>query len=574
MIAALLCPALCFGQTKTGAAKPGAAKGKAAGKGPILPKADPIPKEKLDKPNVTIQLRSAKEFFDDIKFIFDLAKSPKQYETLTQTLDLFLTGVDRTQVISIRGYVVGETLSYVVALPIKSQAELKKFLETASDIDVKNKPVKDQKNVYQLFNLVDGYLRYDEGLKVAIIGENLQDVLNIKTVPDVALMKQYDLAVHINNDAAGMPQRKKTYEKIRQEAAASIKKQPKEGEYGFKFRKMEIEQQLDELERFFVEAEHITLGWTTSVAKKMATLNIELKALPNTSLAQSVEILGKTPTAFGGIEKKGAVLTGSINFGVDEMRQKHIVDGAKIGKPLADEKVAANSKLTDDQRKSRAGIAYLFFDLAESVSKLKVFDGFVRVYPGKEGVYTTVGGFRTDESDKVVALLKEQVKRLGAERVKISADKEGDVEIHEIVAPDEQKLYPELIAKDGKCYLATSKTEMWYALGHDALPALKKAIGQAKEAKDPEAPVAEFYGHIGPFVSVIDRRLGEKRNEELSKIAKEVFKPLQNVLEGTETITLSIHRKEEQVNVHLQFDEDILRFAGKVMADFVKKALE
>ena len=51
--------------------------------------------------------------------------------------------------------------------------------------------------------------------------------------------------------------------------------------------------QFDELERFFADASNITVGWSTAFKEKYGALDLSMKALPDTSLAASIDLLAE-----------------------------------------------------------------------------------------------------------------------------------------------------------------------------------------------------------------------------------------------------------------------------------------
>src|SRR6185369_17066194 len=101
------------------------------------------------------------------------------------------------------------------------------------------------------------------------------------------------------------------------ELQAGVKKGEKEESADFEIRHAAVEHQLAELERFFVESSKISVGRVLSAVKKQAVLDMSLDALPQTSLAESIDLMGKTPDQFAAIGKEETIVSGSINFPVD-----------------------------------------------------------------------------------------------------------------------------------------------------------------------------------------------------------------------------------------------------------------
>ena len=146
------------------------------------------------EPMATVALPSVKQFYSDLKLVFDLAGDEKGYKTLTETIDQFLIGVDTGKPGSMRVYSTPDGVRTVLSLPVKSEADYHKFLENLFDLDVKTAPApkpslasqvtKDVQNKLKslkldsheriVFGLYDGFMRYEGG--DVRFGETLEDV--------------------------------------------------------------------------------------------------------------------------------------------------------------------------------------------------------------------------------------------------------------------------------------------------------------------------------------------------------------------------------------------------------------
>src|SRR4029077_2039350 len=148
-----------------------------------------------------------------------------------------------------------------------------------------------------IFGLVDqAFLSYESGH--VHLATKLEDVRLAKGGLPAELQKGHDLTVYIDGKSQTKEERKTAFDKAKQELVGAITKGESESEAVFEFRKAVTEHQLAEVERFFVEASQIHVGWNVSAADKHARLEIELEGLPETSLEQSVDILGTVPDDF------------------------------------------------------------------------------------------------------------------------------------------------------------------------------------------------------------------------------------------------------------------------------------
>jgi len=524
---------------------------------------------KLTKPSVTVLLSSTDDVLADLKYVFNLAKSERSFQTLTDTLDVFLTGIDREKPIGVRSYLVNGTLAHITSLPVRTERDLKDFLENASSLDVKSRAVPGNRNLYQLSKLLEAFLRYDPQSHQAYIGEKREYVQSVKAAPQADLLKGYDVAAVIENDAADQESRREAFGKIRKETLGGLKKKATEKQSTFDIRKLAAEHQFDELERFFVESANITLGWTTSVKDKTASLNIDLRALPETSLAESVDLLGTSPDQFAGISSEGTVLSGSVNFPIDSMRKGHLKESTQLSRKTAHDRIDDDKDLSADQKTIDREVSDLAFDIVDSVADLGVFNGFIRVSPPEKGLLCAVGAIKLPSEEKVLAILDKLAKRGGKTEVKRDVDSEGDVKIHALTLPELHEKFPEIVPDNGVVYVGTSKSAAWLASGHQALDRLKEAIKTAKTDDSKNTVGLDLTVKFRPFIEILDKRGdGPKEAKELRKMALEAF---QN---GTDIMHVKLERVEKDAKVHVQFHEDLIRFAGKVMAKFVSESLE
>jgi hypothetical protein len=567
LVSGVLIETPSFGQA---AAKKPAAKKKVVAKvekGPSAAKGGVLPKSAL-----TIVLKSTAEGFADIEHLFKLAAAPDQSKTLVETIDLFLKGVNRQKPVSVQSYVAGTNLKHMISLPIADAKSLKEFLKNLNDVDLVNKPVAGALNLFEIKGLIEAgaFLRFDPKIAYAVIAEWRDEAEAYKTIPDAALLGTDDLVVLIEGSAAQSAERKTAFSRLRKESVDAIKRGPKETQTAFDLRKQAVLNQLDELERFFVEAETIRLGWTTDVPGNVATLTIDLTPLPGTDLAKSADLLGTHANEFQGVSAEGSVVTGDINFPLDELRKKQLAANIPLTVAALDEDTEADSKLTAAEKTAGKQLAAAGGELAAGLGRIGVLNGFIRVYPSGSGKFVTLAGGKVEDSSKMVDLLKAAAERLGgADRLSVDVDSEGDVKIHALSLAAYQKEYPELIAEDGKMYIGLTPTKMWLAGGDGALEKLKAAIqANAKETPSVEGSVAKFDANIAPWLKILDRRLGTTGDAALRKLALEAFAA------GKDTWGLNLVKTGKKVTVSVRFDEGVLRMSGKVGAKFVKESLE
>jgi hypothetical protein len=585
------------------------------------------PAASSEKPVITVVLPNTDAMFEDLKLLFDLAGDSKGYKTLKETMEVFLDGVETDKPGGIRLYSNGNDLQYVVTLPVKNQAEFKRLLMNLWDLDVKTAPPPTPALLPQvpaatrtklpslklaaaserlMFNLFDGFLRYEQAAGQVHIGTLLADVRNAKGALPAELLKGADLLARIDGTAHTPEARRGSFAKARSEVLGALKKGEKEDESAFALRKALTEHQVDEIERFFADSSSIDIGWTTSSKTKDAKITIDLAAVAGTTLEQSIELLAQVPDEFAAVKAEGAVLKLAINFPLDALRQQHLQNVSKLARDSLKVRIGAGEAATDDQKNTDKDLVDLVFDVVDQIGTTGLFNGFIRSWSNGDGTITSIGATKVPNGANFVNILQKFAARGEAARIELKAETEADVEIHKLTVPDLGKEYPELIAKDGTIYVGTSTNAVWYATGDKSLDRLKRAIQEAKAAGPQPGPTIDFKAQLLSWVEVLDsvrnrqqpvkpvankpiikqtsktddkkKPLADKavRGEQaksllaelqLRRLALEAFR------QGQDTLSMSLARDDKTVKVVVQFDEGLLRFVGKALAKFVKDNL-
>lgn len=583
-----------------------------------------------EKPVITVAIPGADALFEDLKLAFDLAGDEKGYKTLKETIEVFLVGVETDKPSGLRLYSSGGDLQYVLSLPVSGAADFKALLLNMWDLDLKTTPpptpsqIRQVPNAVQgaakklmlakdermMFNIFDGFLRFEAGAGQVHVGKELADVRNAKGGLSADFLKGRDLAVLIDGAVQTPDERRAAFAKAKKEILGGVTKGEKEEEAAFALRKALTEQQMAEIERFFADSEKIEIGWTTSAQQKNAKMAIDLSAVAGTSLEQSIQLLGQTPDEFAGISADGAALKGTMNFPLDEMRKESLKTVSKLARDDLKQKLDVDEKLSKDQKQVDKDLVDLIFDVVDDIGTSGIFNGFARVWSNGNATLTLTGGVKVPNGSNFVKILQTFAERGGGIKVELKADTEGDVEIHKLSLGDLQKDYPELLDKDGVVYVGTSAGAVWFAAGDKALDRLKQGIQEAKKTGPQPGPAGELQAQLYPLmevfdkvrtrqkppappkVKVVEKKTGDKKaadkkgavekkpegesreravgmlaDLQLRKLALEAFK------DGKDTLSLSLKREGKSVMLNLELDEAIIRLVGKAFSKFVKDNL-
>lgn len=558
------------------------------------PKAD-----KAAQPAVTIVLRSADELFSDFQFIFDLANEGPRYKTLADTLEAFLEGVDRKKPAGLQVFVDGTDFKFVGLVPVKP-ADLKKFLDNLASLDVKSKKEADGTYTLTMNKAPLGFLRV-LGDQV-VIGEGKNEVLLVKVALAPIPGRDDDITVLLDNSSQPVEDRRKAIDTLRANTEKSLKKKEDESDPVFAARKATALQQLDELERFFADSAKILAGWNLSAKDKHGVFDLELTAAPNTSLAKSVELLGSKDHLFAGIPTEGTVASFTINFPIDDMRQKHLAENVKLTRAVIESEIDKDDKASASQKTADKAVIAAISDALDANIAAGSLNGFLRIFPHDGGKFSTVGGLHVADAAKVMAALKAIEDREGAGKVKFNIDSEGDVKIHSFEFSLVRKEAPEFLGEDGKIFVGTGPDTIWLASGDNAVDRMKTAIkaAQKEPAGQTKSTTIDLQMRVGPWVELLDSHRSNdegttvvaakpsadstkagfqkqtQSSEEKQKAKRRDIRrmAIDAMKTGKDTLSLRLERDGGTVKLRVQFDEDLLKFVGKVAGKEVKENLE
>lgn len=547
-------------------------------------------------PSVTIMSAGANEFLKDIEYIIGLTskQEQKQWPVLEDYFGYFLGGIDRSKPIRIDLLLGGKAVQYRSSFPLTS---FSKFRDNLDSFGIDARRSRKFKGLYQLKGAFVGWMKYNK-FRYAVLAETRAHLPRTAKDPrkEIArlLDKEFDIAVDIRNSADGQAQRKKSFQNTRDEILAAVKRKKGESKEDFALRKMFAIHQMNEAERFFVEARQVTLGWTTDVARHEARLDIELDPIADTQLESAILLLGQNPSHFANIEKTdNSILSGRINHPLDAMRKNHLLDMWSKLRAKIDSSVDGSKKSTAKEKANRKQVAGLFFDMLVAVTKTGTVDGFVEVDEHKSGKHTIVAGMKVADGNKLTEIIELLEGANLGEEVEVGFAREGDVSIHKVVLPARlRENFKELLGENDTLFLGTSQKTVWLAAGDNGLEALTAAIekGDQPAKGKPSTRFIDFYAKVGPWLKLRDqlkkaagpkpkpkKTAAKKSNSEnavadltadrdaLRKLALQAFAL------GDDTIHFHLDRVDNRVEGQLLIKPGILRFAGKLLAKFSKE---
>ena len=537
---------------------------------------------------------------EDLKYLIELSPTPalkKQWKTVKDNLiDNFTPGIDVTQPIRIDVVFGKKSLDYEMHFPVTKLGGKGGFLLNIGDLGYKNK-----QEVTGLYSLTEsakgkpvkllGYLR--DANKYGSIAPTKEAVPAnlahpINEALKAYLAKGYDFAAELKNDPAdkkGLADRQANFKELRTQLEAGIKFKRDEDKNTFEVRKLTVVQNLAEAERFLVETELLTMGWTTDVALKEGRGEFSFAAIPETSLHASAALLGAKPSHFAHVkapEKTAA--TGRINFAIDALRAEHLKNFYKAFRPVLAARFDSSATLKDaDQKTAAKQAGNLLIDMLDASIAIGALDGCFDLTDVGDGKHGFLGGIRAADGKVADQILGLFPKLLPGHEVALNVATVGETGLHTLKVPagrlpQFQKFFP----GETVVYLATSKDVVWLAIGPNAQADLTAAITAVAgpAAETPDTTILSFSANMAQLVEFFDALAPEKAETKESKTADQKEQErLRTVAEqavaGCEPrLTTTVKRNGNVIEATSVVSECALKFVGTMIADQVKKYLE
>lgn len=531
---------------------------------------------------------------EDLKWIIQLSPTPdlkKQSKNLKEDiLDAFTQGLDPTQPLAVDFVLRKDEVSREMHLPIRLLRDKKAgFIQNLEGMGYTVKDL--TKDTF--FEVAERkkkgfFVRYDKEQKYAIsssVKAALPAVVpNQKNALAPLLALEKDVVAELKNDAGGVQQRQKDFKELRKQFEALIKFRRNEDPDAFELRKLSLIQQLNEIERFVVEAEHILATWVTdSKGQKHGRGEFQLTAIPGTSLEKSIEQFAVKPSYFANVTMHGdPLLAGRITFPLDDVRKAHAKDFFKaVRAPLAAE-ISKRPGKTEPQKAAMKTAMGHFLEMLDAGAEMGVIDGFIECFPTAPGKNVMVGGMRAADGKAAEAIIK-ILPEIKPDWNAKSQSEHGSVTIHEITIPESrlasfQKLFP----GESVVFVGTSKEAVWLAAGVDAVTHLKAAIDQtAQPAPEKVDPVVLSYlvqvSELVTLMEILEKEV-PAGNAQLSKEEKQRLKDLekfrklaQAAMAGCQSLlTGELRRNGNKIEGFLEVNECTLKYVGSIIADTVK----
>lgn len=443
----------------------------------------------VDTPAIVVRVSSLNALLQNLNLVVKLVG---QEEAAHQIEGLFkskvgkkgIEGIDPARPIG--AYVrFGKAIDQVSGAILIPMADEKTFLALLDNLSVNYAKDKDGIYTHKTKQNVDVYFRFAHKY-LYITSINTESILD-KNLPNPAkaLAVATNAAISIVARVDQIPNDAKLIALAQLEdsiLAAQKKPQPGETKVQEAFR-VALLRDVNKLGANLIrEAGEVRFDLDISDKTKELTVNLSVTAKTGSELAKTIKAIGDLKSPLAGVLQKDVAFQGAFHLALpDELN-------TAFGKVIDE---VTQKSLEGIQNAGKKKQAEKLFKALLPTAKSGEFQVVAAVLGPKQDRYTFVGAVKLKDGIKLGTtihdLVKEALNEIPAaerEKIQLNFDGVGAVKIHKFQLPKDAKTDDLLqqVAGDNHLYVAFREDALFLALGKDALPALKSALGKTDSA--------------------------------------------------------------------------------------------
>ena len=445
-------------------------------------------------PVVTVSVASVDRIMDNIGYVFGEVERPETMDLIGAGLANFrdLEGLDRTKPGGLMIFVSEGLIPMPIPvgfLPVKDIGELG---QTFGTMGAQLKPIPGQEDRYELIPrrgptsfvvLQGGY---------AFVGQNEESINRTFALPEEfagPLANRYDVSASANLKKTPKAVRDLILMTIKNSAQASMQRRDDEPEAVYNLRRSNSERNLHFVENILRDGEELTLGFKVDQQAKNASLELTVKATPNSSFAKELKEGIAKPSYFAPAIDENVPLSGSISVMMDKPGRKTLLDLFNLGEQESNRGLAGLDRdVAVEDIPGQQATQDLFDSLRETIKEGHL-DGFVQFFgePGEK--FVIAGGVKLMNSAAFGSGLSdvlEQASRTDANMdVELGVDSYGDIVFHRLSSRNRNRGDKRMFGEESALYFGTDNQALWFCVGGDAaMPTLRSVIDRVASGQD------------------------------------------------------------------------------------------
>lgn len=543
-------------------------------------------------PKITIGHAGIGTLKEDLTYLLSLtsATEQKQLVNIIDFIDLLMFGVDPLRPIRVDILSGTSPPTYIIWGPYDILTELRD-----DNLSAQFQMRRDSKDLHKLLGQDPGWFRALPKLKygILILAQNQGDMNLLKQMiqklvdpaPEITplLINSANLGMSVVNDAvlpADMDKRRNSFGEFRSNKLDALQKRPTESATEFGLRKALIANQIDELERLLVEAKEASMKTFLDRKNGSARIVFSAEAIEETSLAGSIALFGQKPDAFDSVKPLAdTVLSLRGNHPIDELRQKHALTFIDLMKEDAAARIAADSKLTPDQKTASQGVFDGIMEVAADGIKSGNVNGFLESIVNAEGEFVSIAGVSVVGGKRLDAALEMIAGTGNGNKISMKTSTVGDVDIHELqLAEGFFPLFDDLFGTGKTLYVGTTDTIVWIGTGEESLPLLTAAIEGLAEPKNNDT-VLTVRGRVLPWAErtlklVKDLKLTDQAQEQKRRDRQRSLELAVSSLQEKDDASFTMKVADGISTGEIFVNTGILKYLGREISLYSKNNLQ
>lgn len=525
-------------------------------------------------PVVTVSVASVDRIMDHIGYVFDDIERPEIMDLIGAGLANFrdLEGLDRTKPGGLMIFVSEGLVPLPIPVGFLPVSDIGELGQTFGTMGAQLKAVPGEENRYELiprrgptsFVVLQG--------DYAFIGQNEESINRTFALPEEfagPLANRYDICASANLRKTPKAVRDLVLMTIKNSAQASMQRRDDEPETVYNLRRSQAEGNLHFVENILRDGEELTLGFKIDQTAKNASLELVVKATPNSSFAKELKEGIAKPSYFAAAIDENVPLSGSISAMMDKPGRKTMLDLFNLGEQESNRGLAGlDEDIAVEDIPGQQSTQDLFNALRETIKEGHL-DGFVQFFgePGEKFVIIggvkvmNAGAFGSGLSD----VLEQASRTNGNMDVELGVDSYGDIVFHRLSTKIRVRSDKRMFGEESALYFGTDNQALWFCVGGDAaIPTLRSAIDRVAAGDD----TGLRRGELAPFQVIVNLTEWIQINQSdretpgrFATLALEAFDA-----DGSDIIRADARSLKNGFRVRVQVENGFLRLLGMAIS--------
>ena len=521
-------------------------------------------------PVVTVCVASVDRIMDHIGFVFGQVERPETMDMIGAGLANFrdLEGLDRTKPGGLMIFVSEGLIPLPIPVGFLPVTDIGELGQTFATMGAQLKAIPGEEDRYELiprrgptsFVVLQG--------DYAFIGQNEESINRTFASPEEfagPLANRYDVCASANLRKTPKAVRDLVLMTIKNSAQASMQRRDDEPEAVYNLRRSQAEGNLHFVENILRDGEELTLGFKVDQQAQNASLELIVKATPNSSFAKELKEGIAKPSYFAAAIDESIPLSGSVSVMIDKAGRKTMLDLFNLGEQESNRGLAGLDKDTAvEDIPGQQSTQDLFNSLRETIKEGHL-DGFVQFFgePGEKFVIVggvkvmNAGAFGSGLSD----VLEQASRTNGNMDVELGVDSYGDIVFHRLSTKNRDRGDKRMFGEESALYFGTDNQALWFTVGGEAaIPTLRSAIDRVAAGNDG----GPRRGELAPFQVIVNLtewiHINQSDREQPGRFAALALEAFE--ADGSDIIRADARSLKNGFRVRVQVENGFLRLLG------------